>query len=265
MVAALQRGYRWSVARILSLSAILAALFFTRPTHADSVITSEDVGAVFSESSISPEKLRQSGHFAGSSGYSQAYYQAYYQGSYELTFTDNVTESKDFTVFGSISKGAGTFVIDHPLDPKNKLLYHSFVESPDSKNMYDGVATLDGNGEAIVSLPSYFMALNTDFRYQLKPIGVPQPNLHIKSEIADNRFTITGGVPNGRVSWQITGNRHDAFALAEPIIPEVKKDVTTLVRPGELVHEGTYPARKSYFRIVAETVRSWIRPLLSLF
>ncbi len=26
----------------------------------------------------------------------------------------------------------GTFKIDHPLDPENKYLYHSFVESPDS-------------------------------------------------------------------------------------------------------------------------------------
>ncbi|MBI2618241.1 hypothetical protein HYW58_02195 [Candidatus Kaiserbacteria bacterium] len=48
----------------------------------------------------------------------------------------SVTVSSNVVVTGSISKGSGTFVIDHPLDPKNKLLYHSFVESPDVKNIY---------------------------------------------------------------------------------------------------------------------------------
>ena len=65
---------------------------------------------------------------------------------------------------GTIGKGAGSFVIDHPLDPRNKLLYHSFLESPDVKNIYDGVATLDKNGEAVIKLPRYFEALNKDFR-----------------------------------------------------------------------------------------------------
>ena len=41
-----------------------------------------------------------------------------------------------------------SFKIDHPLDPANKYLYHSFVESPDMKNIYDGVVVVDSNGEA---------------------------------------------------------------------------------------------------------------------
>src|SRR5579863_5210078 len=41
-------------------------------------------------------------------------------------------------VDGNLSKAGGSFKIDHPLDPSNKYLYHSFVESPDMKNIYDG-------------------------------------------------------------------------------------------------------------------------------
>ena len=41
-------------------------------------------------------------------------------------------------VNGILSKSAGAFRIDHPLDPENKYLSHSFVESPDMKNIYDG-------------------------------------------------------------------------------------------------------------------------------
>ena len=77
----------------------------------------------------------------------------------------------DVNVTGTLSKGAGAFRIDHPLDPENKYLSHSFVESPDMKNIYDGVAIFDGAGEAIVTLPDWFEALNEDFRYQLTPMG----------------------------------------------------------------------------------------------
>lgn len=54
----------------------------------------------------------------------------------------------DVTVTGNLAKGGGLFVIDHPLDPKNKYLYHSFVESPDMMNIYNGNVELDGKGEA---------------------------------------------------------------------------------------------------------------------
>ena len=46
-------------------------------------------------------------------------------------------------ITGNLEKGGGSFKIDHPLDPANKYLCHSFVESPDMKNVYDGVVVLD--------------------------------------------------------------------------------------------------------------------------
>jgi hypothetical protein len=68
-------------------------------------------------------------------------------------------------ITGSLQKAGGSFKIDHPLDPANKYLSHSFVESPDMKNVYDGVVILDYNGEAEIELPDWFGALNKDFRY----------------------------------------------------------------------------------------------------
>src|SRR5580700_2785501 len=47
----------------------------------------------------------------------------------------------DVDVDGKLSKAGGSFKIDHPLDPANKYLYHSFVESPDMMNIYNGNAT----------------------------------------------------------------------------------------------------------------------------
>jgi hypothetical protein len=153
--------------------------------------------------------------------------------TYAVTITVNAQINGGFTITGSISKGSGTFVIDHPLDPKNKLLFHSFVESPDVKNLYDGIATLDENGEATIELPAYFDALNRDPRYQAKPIGASMPNLSIKAEEHDNRFTIGGGAPGGQVSWQITGIRHDPYILSHPVIVEVPKTDSTVVKKGQ--------------------------------
>ncbi|MBI2841565.1 MAG: hypothetical protein HYX75_24880 [Acidobacteria bacterium] len=127
------------------------------------------------------------------------------------------------SVTGTLSKGAGSFKIDHPLDPENKYLYHSFVESPDMMNIYNGNAILDGEGEAVVNLPDWFDALNEDFRYQLTSIGSPAPNLHVGEKLAGNRFRIAGGSPGGEVSWQITGIRHDVYAQAHRIPVEVEK------------------------------------------
>jgi hypothetical protein len=121
-------------------------------------------------------------------------------------FEGGVSITGNLNVSGTVTKGGGALVIDHPLDPENKYLAHSFVESPDMKNVYDGVVIADSFGEADIELPAYFDALNKDFRYQLTPIGVPAPNLHIKDEISGNRFSLAGAASGQRVCWQVTGS-----------------------------------------------------------
>ena len=126
-------------------------------------------------------------------------------------------------VNGNLSKSGGAFTIDHPLDPKNKTLSHSFVESPERMNVYNGNVALGTDGKAIVSLPAWFAALNKDYRYQLTAIGGAAPNLHIAREIQDNGFEIAGGTAGLKVSWQVTGVRQDAWAKANPLVVEEAK------------------------------------------
>jgi len=149
----------------------------------------------------------------------------------------------DVTVSGSLSKAGGSFKIDHPLDPANKYLYHSFVESPDMKNIYDGTVTSDANGQAEVNLPEWFEALNRDFRYQLTVIGKFAQAI-VASEIANNRFTIQTDKPNVKVSWQVTGIRQDAWANAHRIPVEEEK---TEVKRDHYLHPELYnqPPEKS--------------------
>jgi hypothetical protein len=119
--------------------------------------------------------------------------------------------------------GAGSTKIDHPLDPANKYLYHSFVESPDMMNIYNGNVTLGAKGEATVVLPDWFGALNKEYRYQLTAVGAPGPNLYVSKKVESNRFSIAGGSPGMEVSWQVTGVRRDAYAEKHRIQVEEDK------------------------------------------
>src|SRR5205085_936307 len=92
--------------------------------------------------------------------------------------------------------------------------YHTSVESSDMKNIYDGVVILDNQGTATVTMPEWFEALNSDFRYQLTSIEQASPNLHISSKLKDKQFKIAGGQPNQEISWMVTGIRQDAYAKA---------------------------------------------------
>ncbi|MFY9643857.1 MAG: hypothetical protein WAK29_01685 [Terriglobales bacterium] len=150
----------------------------------------------------------------------------------------------NLSLSGTLSAASKNFRIDHPLDPANKYLYHAAIESSEIKNLYDGVAMLDGGGSAVVSLPDWFEAVNGDFRYQLTAVGAPGPNLYIAREISSGQFVIAGGQPGTKVSWQVTGVRHDAFAQAHPLQVSVEKPEN---ERGYYIHPELYgaPAEKS--------------------
>jgi hypothetical protein len=140
------------------------------------------------------------------------------------------------TVTGSIAKGSGTFKIDHPLDPENKYLYHSFVESPDMMNIYNGNIITDENGDATIDMPEYFQALNMDFRYQLTTIGEFSQAIVFK-KIEGNSFKIKTDKPNVEVSWQVTGVRNDPYAQQNRVKVSVEKSEN---------EKGTYMHPKVY-------------------
>jgi len=186
--------------------------------------------AVYAVSSSSYGVIGIGDNLGGLYGQSSSGYAAILNGKVKIT--------------GNLEKAGGSFKIDHPLDPANKYLCHSFVESPDMKNVYDGVVVLDEKGEAEIKLPDWFGILNKDCRYQLTAIGAPGPNLYIAEEIIsdstitttkhdgshdndgydgsghnDNnknnngsRFKIAGGTSAMKVSWQVTGIRKDPWA-----------------------------------------------------
>ena len=159
----------------------------------------------------------------GTSSLAAAYFQPFgtAHGWYNASTAVNVG---NLSIGGTLSKAAGTFRIDHPVDPENKFLVHSFVESPDMMNLYNGNVVTDSTGMATVLLPSYFCAENRDFCYQLTPVGGEGfTRVRVASKISENRFVVQSETPNTEISWQVTGIRNDRYARAHPIDPEPAK------------------------------------------
>jgi hypothetical protein len=110
----------------------------------------------------------------------------------------------------TISKTGGTFTIDHPLDPMNKILNHYFVESPEMVNIYRGQVMIGPDGRATVQLPDYFSALNKDAMVQLTAVGAAEI-VYVAEKVNGNTFAI-GGKPGTEVYWTVTGARNDQSA-----------------------------------------------------
>ena len=104
------------------------------------------------------------------------------------------------------------------------------------KNIYDGVVRTDGRGYATVRLPRWFQALNQSYRYQLTTIRSFARAI-VWREVRRNSFVIRTTSPRVKVSWQVTGVRHDAYARAHRIkvdIAKARADRGRFLTPREL-------------------------------
>ena len=115
--------------------------------------------------------------------------------------------------------GTKNFCIPHPLEPERKVLRHAAIESNEVLNQYSGNVILDDAGQAWVELPTWFEAINCDYRYQLTCIGTFAP-VYIAEECRGNKFKIAGGKPGMKVSWQLTAVRNDAYIRSNPFRAE---------------------------------------------
>ncbi|PWU76219.1 hypothetical protein DK867_02805 [Ochrobactrum sp. POC9] len=123
---------------------------------------------------------------------------------------------------GTLSKGGGTFLIDHPLDPLNKNLRHGFVEAPRYDLIYRGTVQLE-NGRAMVDIDAAsnmssgtFTALTTNAVVtslqnqegfaRLKPGPINGGAFEIVCE--DENCT-------DLVSWVVIAERNDPFVKSD--------------------------------------------------
>jgi hypothetical protein len=130
--------------------------------------------------------------------------------------------SNDVFVSRTLTAHEKQFMIDHPTDPKNRVLKHVSVESDERAVVYGGNVDCDADGRATVQLPDWLEALAGDFRYQLTCLG-GRSDVYIAEEVRDNAFGIAGGSAGQRVSWQLTGVRQDAWAKLNEMVVEDDK------------------------------------------
>ena len=100
---------------------------------------------------------------------------------------------------------------DNPLDPGNKTL----STTPVNATTVSGNVVTSAGGKAVVRLPAYFSAANTNPRYQLTVVGQFAQAI-VAREIDHNTFTIRTNKPNVKVSWQVTAVRNDPWSRAHP-------------------------------------------------
>ena len=208
-------------------------VFDTGPTGWDGIDTfgGAEVGTGISatggdETASSSIQGGTGGSFLG--GYSPGFTgEGIYAAPGDATFSEGAGDAGyfdgDVEVTGTLFAGAKFFRIDHPLDPANKYLNHTSVESSEMMNIYSGNVTTDELGLAAVKLPDWFEAENTDFRYQLTVIGGRFAQAIVSKEIANHQFTISTNASNVKVSWQVTAVRQDAYAKAHPLVVEQQK------------------------------------------
>ena len=99
------------------------------------------------------------------------------------------------SVSGTLTASGKDFKIDHPLDPANKYP----VQSSERMNIYSGNVTTDELGLATVTLPDWFEAENTDFRYQLTTIG-RDAHAWVAAEVSKKQFKIATNASHVKVA-----------------------------------------------------------------
>ena len=127
-----------------------------------------------------------------------------------------IVDNGDLEVGGALSKGSGSFRIDHPLESKKDTHYlvHSFIEGPQADNIYRGKVDLV-KGSATVNIDTAagmtegtFVALNTNVQcFTSNETDWDS----VKGTVSGNTLTIScqNASSTATVSWLVIGERQD--------------------------------------------------------
>lgn len=123
--------------------------------------------------------------------------------------------------------GTKSFVIDHPLDPQNKVLLHYSSESPEPQNFYNGIVRTDERGYATITLPDYYEAINREPRYTLTVLDEGDSDSFVLAKVVqkvkNGQFVIRTSAPEVEVSWEIKAVRNDRWVQVKGAPTEVEK------------------------------------------
>jgi hypothetical protein len=132
--------------------------------------------------------------------------------------SDNMIHTSESLYVGGTlyASGGKSFLIPHPLAPRNKMLVHGAVEGPEFAVYYRGQSQLS-DGRVSVALPDYFEALTRpeDRTVQLTCVGDYSP-LFVSSAPANGQLevrTTAQGNPSQAFYWEVKAVRADVARL----------------------------------------------------
>jgi hypothetical protein len=119
---------------------------------------------------------------------------------------------------GSLSKGSGSFRIDHPLKPDTHQLVHSFIEGPQADLIYRGKLTLI-NGKAQANIDEVSTMTEGTFEALCREVQCFTTNENgwdlVKGKVIGNIIYIESQNPNStdEISWMVIGERKDKHMM----------------------------------------------------
>ena len=146
----------------------------------------------------------------------------------------------NMTIVGALSKGSGSFKIDHPLDSMKDThdLVHSFIEGPRADLMYRGSVQLSG-GTATVDLDD--AATMTDGTWELlcrdPQVWVQNEDgwTQVRGSVSGSTLTITAqdGDCTDTVSWLVVAERQDKHMMDTNWTDDNGRVIVELEKPAE--------------------------------
>jgi hypothetical protein len=139
---------------------------------------------------------------------------------------------------GSLSKGSGSFRIEHPLPSKSETheLVHSFIEGPQADLIYRGKATLV-NGIASVNIDTSATMTEGTFEALCREVQCFTTNesgwTAIRGKVTGNILTIQAqdSTCTDEISWMVIGERQDKHMMDTEWTDENGKVIVEPLKP----------------------------------
>ena len=143
------------------------------------------------------------------------------------------------SIGGALSKGSGSFKIDHPLEAKKDThhLVHSFIEGPQADLIYRGRVTLSG-GSASVNVDTASDMTDGTFVALCRDVQCFTSNetgwTAVKGVVSGNTLTITAqdNSCTDTISWMVIGERQDPH-MKDSLTDWTDSDGKIIVEPAK--------------------------------
>ena len=151
-----------------------------------------------------------------------------------------ITSAGNLTIVGALSKGSGSFRIEHPLPSLSKThhLVHSFIEGPQADLIYRGKLTLV-NGKAQANIDEVSTMTEGTFEVLCREIQCFTTNESgwdlVKGKVIGNIIYIESQNESStdEISWMVIGERKDEHMMDTEWTDENGKVIVEPLKPIE--------------------------------